>query len=63
MGSERKPSDLWVGPKSHGFAFAGTREFWGDFNIVVATLATYRDAAARACVRRRGAEGGGEQDE
>ena len=58
VGSERKPADLWVGPTSHGFALAGTREFWGDFNIVGATLATYRDAAARACgaAARKGVE-------
>ena len=40
VGSDRKPADLWVGPTSHGFALAGTCEFWGDFNIVGATLAT-----------------------
>ena len=58
VGSGRKPADLWVGPTSHGFALAGTRKFWNDFNIVGATLATYRDAAACECVAaaRKGAE-------
>ena len=58
VGTDRKPADLWVSPTSHGFALAGTREFWGDFNIVGATLESYRDAAARECgaAARKGAE-------
>ena len=58
VGNNRVPVDLWVSLTLHNFAPAGTRELWGDCNIVGATQESHRDAAARECgaAARKGAE-------